>query len=318
MTLHASRQVFDLPEPKPIEATEHKAYQQICPCCGTQTVADFPEGVTAPAQYGDRLKSMVLYFSGHQLLPVKRLKDALLCLHGVAMSQATIQSILRDFAEDWKPAYDFIGDQIATGVRVKHFDETGMRVAGKLGWVHVGCTELLTHLRLGESRGDIMRGVTGIAVHDHWKSYFTRWPATKHGICVAHLLRELQALVDHGNESWAQKMIECLAEAIKAAKDGTPPDHRIAELEESYDALVAEGIRDHELRTPLPSKRKGRRKRRLGHNLAIRLCDFRRETLRFLHDPDVPPTNNQAERDLRVPEGQAENLRWLPHRSRSA
>ena len=173
-----------------------------------------------------------------------------------------------------------------------------MRVASKLGWVHVGCTELLTHLRLGESRGDIMTGVTGIAVHDHWKSYFTRLE-TEHGMCVAHLLRELQALVDHGSESWAQEMIECLAEAIKAAKDGTPPDHRIAELKESYDALVAEGIRHHESRTTLPSKRRGRRKRRLGHNLAIRLCDFRRETLRFLQDPDVPPTNNQAERDLR-------------------
>ena len=47
-------------------------------------------------------------------------------------------------------------------------------------------------------------------------------------------------------------------------------------------------------------KRRGRIRRRTGHNLLLRLRDHKEDTLRFLHDPTVPFTNNQAERDLRM------------------
>jgi transposase len=45
---HTARQVFDLPEPKPLVVTEHRAHTCCCPACGTQTRSGFPAGVTAP------------------------------------------------------------------------------------------------------------------------------------------------------------------------------------------------------------------------------------------------------------------------------
>ena len=52
---------------------------------------------------------------------------------------------------------------------------------------------------------------------------------------------------------------------------------------------------------PLASAGKGgARRRRKGRNLALRLHARRDATLRFLTDPEVPFTNNEAERDLRM------------------
>ena len=60
-TDHVARQVLDLPEPRPLIVAEHRAHGCRCAACGTQTRAVFPEGVTAPVQYGTRIGAFVLY-----------------------------------------------------------------------------------------------------------------------------------------------------------------------------------------------------------------------------------------------------------------
>ena len=70
--------------------------------------------------------------------------------------------------------------------------------------------------------------------------------------------------------------------------------------------ILAEGLAFHEAQAPLAQpvkgdrKRRGRVPRRTGHNLLLRLATRKQDTLRFLHDPTVPFTNNQAERDGRM------------------
>ena len=273
-------------------------YPDKCRGCGLRTAAEYPAGVRAPVQHGPRIGSLILYLSAAQLIPVKRLREALLHLHGVSLSQGTVHSVLRRAAERHAGFWRHLRSELAAAP-VKHFDETGMRVGGRLRWFHVACTGLLCQFRLGGSRGDIMAEAAGIAVHDHWKPYFSM-PDAEHAVCSAHLLRELQALVDHDDEVWAENMRDHLLEAIGAAKGGSPPARRTAEIENHYDLLAGDGIRHHEALPALRSKRKGRPRRRPGHNLAIRLRDFKAETLRFLRDPAVPPTNNMAERDLRL------------------
>jgi transposase len=74
-----------------------------------------------------------------------------------------------------------------------------------------------------------------------------------------------------------------------------------------YDAILAEGMGFHTTQAPLAraamkgtGNRRGRAPRRTGHNLLLRLATRKEDTLRFLHDPTVPFTNNQAERDGRM------------------
>jgi transposase len=75
-------------------------------------------------------------------------------------------------------------------------------------------------------------------------------------------------------------------------------------FERRDDAIVAEGLAFHETQPALAEKgagkRRGRAPRRTGRNLLLRLVARKEDTLRFLRDPTVPFTNNEAERDERM------------------
>jgi transposase len=304
---HAARQVFDLPEPKPLIVTEHRAHICGCQACGATTRAAFPEGVNAPVQYGARIAAFVVYLLHYQLLPEARLVELMADLFGVKLSAATVAAMSGACAERLKGLVETIRDRIA-GAPVKHMDETGFRIGGKTQWLHVACTTLLTFYRVCAKRGSLLTNVVGIVVHDHWKPYFTM-EGVSHALCNAHHLRELKALVEIEKEDWARKMQLLLRRACHAAnlarERGVALKPRlIACFERSYDAIVAEGLTFHETQPPLAArggeKRRGRAPRRTGHNLLFRFLTRREDTLRFLHDPTVPFSNNEAERDGRM------------------
>jgi transposase len=304
----AARQVFDLPEPQPLVVTEHRAHACVCPRCGEQTKATFPEDVSAPVQYGKRIGAFVLYLLHYQFLPEKRLAELINDLFGVTIATATIARISQDAASRFQGFADTVRDKIAAAP-VKHLDETGFRTGGKTQWLHIACTLLLTFYRVCTKRGSLLANVTGTIVHDHWKPYYTM-PGVTHALCNAHHLRELQALIEIEKEDWARKM-QCLlrrachAVTLARAQDVALDPRLLALIGRRYEAILAEGFTFHEAQDPLvpPSlnaKRRGRPKRRSGHNLLLRLRERQPDVLRFLTDPNIPFTNNQAERDGRM------------------
>jgi transposase len=307
---HSARQVFDLPEPQPLVVTEHRAHDCQCPACGTQTRALFPDGVNAPVQYGARITALVIYLLHYQLLPENRLAALMADLFGVKVAAATIARMSRTCAERLQGFVETVRDLVA-GAPVKHMDETGFRIGGKTQWLHVATTAMLTFYRVCAKRGSLLANVVGIVVHDHWKPYYTI-EGVLHALCNAHHLRELKALVEIEKEEWARKMQRLLRRAChvtnRARERGVPLRPRLIEcFERRYDAILAEGLAFHETQLPLVravikggGERRGRAPRRTGHNLLLRLAKRKEDTLRFLCDPTVPFTNNQAERDGRM------------------
>jgi transposase len=305
---HVARQVFDLPEPRPSIVTEHRAHACRCAACGRRTRAAFPAGVAAPVQYGTRVTALVLYLLHYQLLPEKRLAEAMADLFGVALVTATIARIGREAARRFQGFADAVRDQVAAAP-LKHLDETGFRIGGKTRWLHVASTVLLTFYRISPRRGSLPANVAGIVVHDHWKPYYTL-QGVLHALCNAHHLRELEALVEIEKEDWARRMRRLLRRACHAAnlaRDRGMPlkPSLIARIERCYDAILAEGLAFHAAQPALVSaavaaRRRGRPARRVGHNLLLRLSTRKRDVLRFLTDPRVPFTNNLVERDGRM------------------
>ena len=306
---HSARQVFDLPEPQPLVVTEHRAHDCQCTACGTETRGTFPDGVNAPVQYGNTITAFVIYLLHYQLLPEDRLVELMADLFGVKLAAATIARMSRTCAERLRSFAETVRDLVA-GAAVKHMDETGFRIGGKTQWLHVASTALLTFYRVCAKRGSLLANVTGIIVHDHWRPYYTM-QGVLHALCNAHHLRELKALVEIEKENWARKMQRLLRRACHAAnlarERGAPLKPQLIEcFERCYDAILGEGLAFHEAKAPLVrpmkgrGKRRGRTPRRTGHNLLLRLATRKQDTLRFLHDPAVPFTNNQGERDARM------------------
>lgn len=306
---HEKRQVFDVP-PVRIEVTEHQAEIKVCPACGQRTKAAFPSDVTQPVQYGPRLKAQATYLNNYQLLPLARTCELIGDFYGHTPTEAFVLEANAVLVEQVEASLKAIQEQLVAA-KVAHFDESGLRVEGKLHWLHVASTDNLTRYAVHGKRGreamdaiGILPQFSGRAVHDHWKSYLT-FKNCQHALCNAHHLRELQFVVDQYAQSWAQEMAKLLLD-IKAEVDAarpqqtSPSPERIAYYEQRYDKLIAEGLEANPPPAKPPPKKRGRKKQSPPKNLLDRLQQFKPQVLAFMYDFRVPFDNNLAERDVRM------------------
>ena len=304
---HEKRQLFDLP-PIEVEVTEYQAEIKQCPHCGQQAKAAFPEPITAPVQYGPRLKAQAVYLNQYQLIPWARTCEAIGDLYNHQPAEAFLQEALQGCHAQIQPALVDIKERIKTE-KVANFDETGLRVSGKLHWLHVASTSGLTIYDVHARRGQIgMREIgilpqfSGRAIHDHYRSYF-QFSNCLHGLCNAHHLRELQFITDQYQQPWATQMSQLLLD-IKAAVARAPTTHcslspyQCRQFSDTYDEIVAAGLAAN----PMPEKaaKKGRPKQTPPKNLLDRLQKYKQQVLAFMYDFRVPFTNNLAERDVRM------------------
>jgi len=305
---YEQRQVFDLP-PVRVEVTEHQAEIKQCPQCGQRTTGACPADVTQPVQYGPRLQTQAVYFNVAHFIPLERLGEVFADLYDHPLAEGTMLQALDRLTTRVAPANAAILDQVRQ-VAVVHCDETGLRVAGRLYWLHVVSTPHLTcylvHRKRGTAAQDalgILPQFTGTAVHDHWQPYFT-YPC-RHALCNAHHLRELRFLHEQHHQDWAAAMSALLRE-IKATVEAAPPhqDHldpqQIAQFAARYAEILAAGRQANPAPAAPVVKKRGRVKQTPAQNMLDRLTTHQREVLAFMYDWRVPFDNNQAERDLRM------------------
>ena len=160
-------------------------------------------------------------------------------------------------------------------------------------------------MRVATGRSHFDEKLNGIVIHDDYATYFAL-EGVRHGACNAHHLRELQALIEIEREDWATSTHRLLSRANRAARfarknDRDVPASLVARISRAWDRILERAIAFHEEMTPLQTGKRGRQKRRIGHNnLARRLQKYTEGCLRFLTDPRTPFSNNEAERDLRM------------------
>lgn len=304
-----TRQVMDLP-PTTIEVTEHQAETKECQC-GRCHTAEFPEGVTAPVQYSERIRAMLVYLNSYQLLSQKRTTETMSDLFGVNLSQGTLNNIVMEAYEGLAKTEESIKAAILSAP-VIHADETGMYVSGKRMWEHVCSTELFTYYYCNPFRGGralkeggVFPNFFGRVVHDGWKSYFDF--EVLHGLCNAHHLRELVFVKEQLNQKWAGTLIKHLCwikrkvDLAQAAKREQLSPITLSRYRRRYEQIIACGYRANpKVKVKRRKGQRGRIKQPFARNLLGRLDKYADEVLAFMYDFNVPFDNNISERDLRM------------------
>lgn len=295
------RQIFDLPDPK-LEVTEHQLQACTCPNCWRMNMGEFPLEIPARAQYGNGVRALSVLLNTGLNMPLGKVRQFFADIFGYDLNDSTQLGAHQKCYDLTAPSENQVR-QLLLDSPVNHFDETGLRVAGKLHWLHNCSNSKYTYLFVHPNRGrkaldspsSLLPFYTGWSVHDCWSSYF-KYENPKHAICGAHLLRELQALIEQGSK-WAGLMRELLLYAYEKSDKGSAAAADPAFIERQYERICKRAD-EEEPKAQQRFKHK-RAKKTKGRNLLERLVKYKPAVLAFINYEFVPFTNNQAERDVR-------------------
>ena len=303
----ASHQEIEIPE-MAAKVIQHDLHEVAC-ACGRVHRAAPPAGAGAPGTvtYGISLQAWCVYLMAAHAIPVHRCAELIEALTGARPSPGFVHSLLARAAAAVRHANQLIRALIITAA-VICADETPIRVGPgprtRKRYLLVACTNLLTYYFLGDRslasfEAFVFPDLTGVVVHDRYQNY-DKFPGITHQLCTAHLLRDLEdAAQSYPAAIWPGQAAGALRALIHAANLA-----REQGLAAVPGEAAAEHLRlfRHGVRAGLASVR-----RVPGANVAqppARLLleclrDREADVLRFLSDLRIPPTSNQAERDVR-------------------
>jgi transposase len=295
-----TRQTQDVEIKKVI--ANHNVYSGECICgCVTKALCTVPTGVS----YGSNFKSFILYLSTYMLLPLDRLTELSASILKLPLSEGSINNWQVNLANNLTN-YEELVKSLLLQQETLHADESGLKVNKLNMWLHVCCNARFTYYDVHSSRGGkafkdigILGNSSGRLMHDCYKSYFTVGTNAIHGLCNAHLLRELKAVSEYDKLKFANELYKLLNKihadvkhakliGINALSKWVYSMHKKA----WFDVLKAGRNQVKEL---TDENRQGQLEALLN-----RLHERYKEYLGFMYDFKLEFTNNQAERDIRM------------------
>jgi len=304
----ASHQQVEIPLAS-ATVTQHDLHAVRCRC-GTVHQAARPEGVTGgpgTVSYGPALQALCVFLMVTHAIPVHRCAGLIESLTGARPSPGFVHGMLARAAA----AVADVNKLIRALIILAHVvcaDETPIRVGpgpkARKRYLLVACTNLLTYYFLGDRslatfRAFVLPDMTGVIVHDRYQNYdAAEFTGLIHQLCTQHLLRDLADAAEHyPGAIWPGQITDALRGLIHQASlargQGLPavPGQIAAPLIHDFRHGVLAGLSE-------VSRRAGR-KQRPCRDLLECLRDRQDDILRFISDLRIPPTSNQAERDVR-------------------
>ena len=207
-----------------LNVTDHRSLLIDCPLHGKRLKGKFPDDIKATVQYGKNFQTFVISLSTIGAVSAERIHQILGSAFNIPLSPGTVVNMVKRCADKLTGVIEVIRQNIVAAELIQ-CDETGTRVNGKLEWVHSASNSKYTHLTIHEKRGkigidagNVLPEYKGIIIHDRWASYW-KYKDVSHGVCCAHLLRDLTWVEDHRpHQTWAPAFKKFLLE-MKAVKE---------------------------------------------------------------------------------------------------
>jgi transposase len=288
-------QVIEIPPVRPV-LTEYQLHRLVCPVCGEATRAEVPAGVPSGG-FGPRVQAIAALCTGAYHLSKRTTQSVLEDLFGLWMSLGTIanleQATLQAVAEPVAEARAYVQTQPEA-----YLDETGWREGRQRAWLWTVVTASVTVFVVRLSRsGKVARELLGerfwgYLVTDRWSAY-TWYPSWRRQLCWAHLLRDIEAMIERGGRSRE------IGEALRAqARQMFHWWHRVRDGTLTH-ASFARYMR--------PVRREVERLLEAGQTCGMpktegscrEILKLRRALWTFVRHAGVDPTNNAAERAIR-------------------
>jgi transposase len=284
--------------------------------CGRVHTATRPAGArSGRVGYGPNLQAFCVYLMVMHYLPAHRCVQLLESLTGARPSVGFVHGMLTRAAGLLAKVDARIRALITLAYAVS-MDETPIRVGPRTPlpgrtkaekYLLVACTDLYTHYLLGDRDLDTFKAFVladltdeQVIVHDRYQNYDSAvFGELTHQLCCQHLARDLDGAGEvYPDALWPGQIADALRTLIHHANlaraDGAEAID--AGIREDLIARFRHGVIVGLSATTSHGRRPGERKARL---LLEVLRDREADVLRFAHDLRVPPTSNQAERDLR-------------------
>jgi transposase len=281
---------IEVPPVKP-DVTRVTLFGGTCPCCAKKFRAAPPADMPAGSPFGPNLRALVIHLRFTQGVALERLQTLLLDAYGLDISEGALVAILDAAREKFVAQTSLIRARLKSGTALES-DETGMRVGKKNWWFwvfhHADSAIFLAEPSrakrvvgefLGEFRPDFW-------VSDRYGGQLG-WAAKENQVCLAHLIRDVQYVIDAGDKIFAPGLRHLLGRACRLARRrdrlaDTTLKQYAARLDASLDALMRlEPTYD------------------AGVKLRGVIKKIRRHMFVFMTNRAIPPTNNGSERALR-------------------
>ena len=285
-----SKIIEEIPEPQPIIVIEYKIAHYKCPSCLKEVVAS-DSGCPHEGKFGNNVIALATILKYEDRLPHRKIHDAMKRLFGLKISPATIFDLTRRAADAVRSEYDAILSKIRSA-SILYVDETSIHVQGEKHWIWTFTTPSETFYVIRKSRGMkvlmevLTRKFTGIIVCDGWKPYvkFTK----RLQRCWAHLLRESKDLSEKFEEAIPlHKALKELYESLtKALENDPPPEVRMNLWHLAREALQHSIVKEYSVEKV--------------QKFIGKISNGFEYWFTFIIHPGVEPTNNRAERALRL------------------
>jgi transposase len=301
-----SHQIVDVPL-QTATVIQHDLHEVACRC-GRVRRALAPAGAGAPGTvtYGLALQAWCVYLVAAHAIPVHRCAGLVEALTGAEPSPGFVHSMIARAAAAVAEANKAIRCLIILA-HVVSADETPIRVGpgpkARKRYLLTACTSLLTCYFLGDRSmktfaAFVFPDLSGtVVVHDRYQNY-EAFPGLIHQLCTQHILRDLAgAAQEYPDAHWPTQITQALQGMVHAANTARAqglaaiPDGIAAPLIHAFKHGVLAGL------SQIP--RVPGRKQEPGRDLLECLRDRQADVLRFITGLRIPPTSNQAERDLR-------------------